>query len=80
MVACQQQIQEQRQALQQHASDKLDAASHAAQTAGESLASAPNVLVHRYAKTRMVEGARLRAVALRAEGDRDDESSDDEAR
>lgn len=80
LVACRQQLQDHRRELQGHASAQLDASNHAVKAASESMRDDPNVLVHRYAKTRMVENARLRAIALRAEGEEDDEAGADGAR
>lgn len=71
LIAHGDQLREKRAALQKHASGMLDHARHCEKVASEHLAQHDNVLVHRYAKTRMTEAARLSAIALRAEGTRD---------
>lgn len=74
MVAHRKQLQETREKLQQHASDRLDGVQASVEAAAEGMRVNPNILTHRYGSTKIREAARLRAVALRAEAARDDRS------
>ena len=64
LVACRQQLDQHRDQLRSHATDRLDGHVHAIQTASDAL-QAPekrNVLTYRYLRAQLTEAARLRAI------------------
>ncbi len=74
LVALRQQIGEHRKGLRRHATDRLDATSHAIGVASKAMEGADaNVLTYRYLRTRLTEAARLRAIEGRGEPDADAE-------
>jgi hypothetical protein len=70
LVACKKQLDEHRETLQRHASDRLDAVQTETNVAAKHMDHSPNVLTYRYSRRAMTEAARLRAIALRAEHSR----------
>lgn len=76
VTAVRRQIDETRKHLQKHASAKLDASNARVGVTADHMARDPNVLSQRFTKTQITENARLRAIALRAEGTRQTDGDD----
>lgn len=70
LTACRRQVQDTRGDLQKRASAHLDATQTAIGVANEHLQAEPNALTYRYHRTQVTAAARLRGIALRAEGTR----------